>query len=1195
MNNRFTDSLRLTQPSGDTERVERKLCLLFFASVFLAYLAFSPATIEGVGYYGENLTAANQVTTNVINLLHSQPLVQVTWTRHGGLELVFELPFVFFSRLVFGDSIKWAGRVLAVQPVLATALSITLVFVWVRRLTGSWRWPYALTLIAAFATMLWPYAYIGLETTQSLCLLVAGYLALGRPSRRRWLEVIFFAGCCVSALTVKTTGLFLLPALAYLTFCYFTSGAINRRVAKFAVLSGITATIFSLNFYLKEIYWARNPGGSKGFLASLLVDDALVFLAQAFSFFGSANKSLLIYAPVVVLCLARLPQAYRRQPRLVIFALLVLSGLVGGFSLVTVWTEETWGPRYLHSAIAPLVICLGVTQLNTSDSWQRRLALPAAAALGLLVTLPGVVIAYTQLHQAATRSGRATLAALQYDPAFNHVRFNYQLLRIWATTKDSVASQPILWPPPPAWWFEKPTDAAPERSVDLREWAIPQPALLRQWTSAMSIAPRQHFVLRLLLGVCLAASFLLFTWQYRLIRSRARNLRVRVVKEESTATLSKFATTDMDEKQRIPDVTSELSGSQQNTLSGKNEQSDAQTIALLKNQLALSEASSQELQKQLNAILTSRGWQVMQKLWQVRRKLAPAGSRRLKLLYAGAKLVSSAGKLVPTGTKTEDDNYREWIAAFEPDGLELQKQRDLSSQFAYQPLISIITPVYNTPPELLQAMIQSVQDQTYSRWQLCLVDGNSPSAATWESLCRWAESDDRITVKRLPENRGISGNSNAALEMAQGEFIALLDHDDLLAPNALFEVAKLLNQQPVVDFIYSDRDFISEDGSRRFEPIFKPDWSPEVLMSANYLCHLTVIRRSLIAKIGGFDSALDGAQDWDFFLRLTEATEGVAHIPKVLYHWRQWGNSSASSVVAKPYVLVSQKRAICAALQRKGLEAKADFTGEGHLRVTWPLPSEPKISVVIKSHGSFQGLQTCLASLLQETAYHNFEVLVVREELNDRQAEQITKHTGKNSVSVIRLNADAGDNDRKNLVLANTTGGYFLFLNDALTVIAPDWMEEMVRWILFPGVGIVGAKLLGPDYKIRHAGIVLGRKGEAFYPFAGLKESEKTIFGYPEWYRNWSAVSGDCLLISRTSFQDVGNDVSTHHTAEDGTALCSSVSKSGLRVLYTPYARLKYHSAAALVTNRATEINDPFYSCNLSPVSTIPQFRKCAE
>jgi hypothetical protein len=513
------------EPPAPPTRVTRRIPLVFFAAITLFYIAFTPATIEGLGYNRENLAATDQIATNLINVLRRQPLVPMEWTRHGGAELVFELPFVLASRLLFGPSVKWAGRVLALVPILATSLLCTLLLIWAQQLIGDWRVSCALALVAAITTLFWPYAYIGLETTQSLCLLAAAYLAMGRVPRRTWPEATVFAALCASALALKLTGLYLLPAVAYLGFCYFTAQVQRptvRRMWQMVASAALIVAIFTLNYYLKVIHWATFSRGSTEYFVNMLVDSPLTALAQAFSFFGSANKSLLIFAPVVVLSLFALPWAYRAQKHLVFFALLVLGGLVGGYSLVTVWAEETWGPRYLHSAIAPLVICLAATK-PCSDPRRRagdvrKLAL--AAALGLLINLPGALVAYPWLHVAATESSRNTLTAFQYDPAFNHVRFNYRLLELWMAGKFGGAKQPALWPPPPAWWFAEPADAAPEKTVDLRKWATPQSAMLRDWIPTMSVPQTQHYFLRWALFGCLGLSIALFFRLTMLLRRK---------------------------------------------------------------------------------------------------------------------------------------------------------------------------------------------------------------------------------------------------------------------------------------------------------------------------------------------------------------------------------------------------------------------------------------------------------------------------------------------------------------------------------------------------------------------------------------------------------------------------------------------------------------------------------------------------
>jgi len=493
--------------------------LLFLAAVTLFYLSFTPGTIEGMGYNGENLTAADQIVTNLFNLARRQPLVTMEWTRHGGLELLFELPFAFASRLLFGPSVKWMGRLMSLQPILATSLLCTLLLVWMRRLSGSWGTSYALAAVAAFTTLLWPYAYIGLETTQSLCLLAAAYLAIGRTPRHTWPEVLALGAFSACALALKLTGLYMLPAVAYLNFRYFTASVErprNSRVMQLLVTGALVITVFGLNYYLKVLYWSRFPGGSIKYFLNVLVDSPLTAIAQALSFFGSVNKSLLLFAPVVALSLLRLPQTYRAQPYLVTFALLVLGGLVGGHSLVMVWAEETWGPRYLHSAIAPLVICLASAWNDDSKKWRgEKFLLPATALLGLLINLPGVLVPYTSLHLATIRSEHSTLPALQYDPRFNHVRFNYHLLQIWLATKAGGAQQPVWWPPPTRWWFERPAALPAEQTVDLREWALPQPVLLKAWTPTLNVSPGIYLLLRIFLFFSLCASLVLFVWQSR--------------------------------------------------------------------------------------------------------------------------------------------------------------------------------------------------------------------------------------------------------------------------------------------------------------------------------------------------------------------------------------------------------------------------------------------------------------------------------------------------------------------------------------------------------------------------------------------------------------------------------------------------------------------------------------------------------
>jgi hypothetical protein len=495
---------------------------LFFLAVTLFYLSLSPGTIEGMGYARENLIAADQIAANLGNLLSGRPMTPIEWTRHGCLEPILELPFVAASRLLFGPSIKWAGRLTALQPILATAWLCALIFVWARRVSGSLVWSYALASVAAFATMLWPYAYIGMETTQSAFLLYAGYLSLGRKPRRSWAETLLFAVACALAVSVKLNGIFLLPAVGFLVWSYFQpassqegkqdGGSTGGRLTKALAVAMVVIAIHGANHFAKSSYWSKDASSSTGYFFHWLADNPLTMALQAFAYFGSPNKSILIHAPVVALSLAALPRAYRAHPRLAIFAVLALAGLAGGFSLIHMWAEETWGPRYLHAAIAPLVVALAATKAGVRFNWRAEAPLLALASAGLAVSFLGAFFPYPPLHVAAMRSGQSTLEALQYDLRWNHVRFNLKLLQIWAHGRVSSNIEPQPWPPALHWWFERPPDTPPEKTVDLREMASPQPMLAQGWNEQKPIPRRAYQILRLLCLACFVFGIGLWAW-----------------------------------------------------------------------------------------------------------------------------------------------------------------------------------------------------------------------------------------------------------------------------------------------------------------------------------------------------------------------------------------------------------------------------------------------------------------------------------------------------------------------------------------------------------------------------------------------------------------------------------------------------------------------------------------------------------
>ncbi|MBO0721012.1 MAG: glycosyltransferase family 39 protein [Blastocatellia bacterium] len=478
-----------------------KIAVIFCAALTFFYLSFSPSTIAFMGYMEENITAADQLAGDLIHLARLEPLSKIEWTHHGCTETILEAPFILLSKFFFGESRIWMGRVLLLQTILATSLLCTLILLWVRRLTGSRVWGYLLALFAGVATMLWPYAYIGMETTQSLFLFGAAYLVLLRDKKGSWSEAAQLGLACAVAVSAKMNGIFLLPAVGFLLLIYFTktptpeSGLSKSNWPKYTFIIGLIVFSVILNRYTRNTYWA-GQGGEENYLATIIVDSPLTFVFNLFNYFGSANKSLFIFAPIVILSFLGIRRAYKAQPAIVIWALLTLSGLAGGFALMVVWSEETWGPRYLHSAIAPLLLCFAASVSGRPFRWQRELPLLATVVLGVFISFLGVVFHYGCLYVAAKESSHSSLEAFQHDPRFNHLRFNLNMLRIWGRARLGLESKPELWPPEPFWWFARPADAPAIKQVDLRETAIPMPVLFRGWNAGSMSERSTYRVLR---------------------------------------------------------------------------------------------------------------------------------------------------------------------------------------------------------------------------------------------------------------------------------------------------------------------------------------------------------------------------------------------------------------------------------------------------------------------------------------------------------------------------------------------------------------------------------------------------------------------------------------------------------------------------------------------------------------------------
>ncbi|MFH1019914.1 MAG: glycosyltransferase [Pseudomonadota bacterium] len=520
-----------------------------------------------------------------------------------------------------------------------------------------------------------------------------------------------------------------------------------------------------------------------------------------------------------------------------------------------------------------------------------------------------------------------------------------------------------------------------------------------------------------------------------------------------------------------------------------------------------------------------------------------------------------------------------------------------------RPVFSIIVPVYNTPAELLQKAIGSVLSQWYPYWELILADDASSSAQTGEVLDKIHEQ--RILVLPLRKNQGIAGATNAALSRATGEFVVLLDHDDELSEDCLFELARCINRENP-DYIYSDEDKIGPDG-RFTEPHFKPDWSPDTMMSTMYVCHVSCIRRSLLEEIGGLRSDYDGCQDWDLVLRLTERTRRICHLPRVLYHWRIISASTAADIAAKPYVLDASRRVREDALKRRGLSGTVEPLAQlkGYFRVNYHPQGEPLISIIIPSRDNGAMLSRCLLSIIESSTYRNFELIVLDNGSTEPDTlahlERIRAQAG---TTVIRHEAPFNFSELNNLGVNASRGDILLFLNDDTEVVSAGWLERMAGFAQLPHVGAVGAKLLYPGgSQVQHAGVVNLEDGP-YHAFIRQDADSPGYFARNLLEYNWLAVTGACLMVERSKFLSVGGFDETFPIAYNDVELCFRLHAAGYFNVVCQAVQLIHHESVSRGLDSLSEEkrarlerekrhlfrvhpyyfqHDPFYNPNLHP------------
>lgn len=506
----------------------------------------------------------------------------------------------------------------------------------------------------------------------------------------------------------------------------------------------------------------------------------------------------------------------------------------------------------------------------------------------------------------------------------------------------------------------------------------------------------------------------------------------------------------------------------------------------------------------------------------------------------------------------EEVPYGPWYEAYVPDEAALEKQRH--HHFEYSPLISVAVPAYRTPEKFLAQMIDSLLAQTYGNWELCIANGSPEDSAMKKVLEEYTKKDSRIRVSELTENKGIAGNTNAALEMAQGEFVGLLDHDDLLAPNALYEIVRALDEDRNLDAVYTDEDKVTTELDEHFQPHLKPDFNLDLLRSNNYICHFFVVRRSIVQKVGGFCQEFDGAQDHDFIFRCIETAEKVGHIPEILYHWRTHKASTADNPASKMYAFDAGKRAIEAHLKRTGTEGIVSHTPDlGFFRVKYPVQGQPLVSVIIPNKDEKETLKACIDSIREKTEYPNYEIIIVENNSTTDEIFQYYKELSQDSrIRLLRWKKEFNYSAINNYGVRHANGEYLLFLNNDVTVITPGWIKELLGVCQRPEVGAAGVKLIYPDNTIQHAGCVIGLGGIAGHMFVDMPANRTGYLHKASILQDMSAVTAACMMMKRTAFEEAGGFTEKLSVAFNDVDLCLKVRKNHKLIVYDPYVQL-YH------------------------------------
>lgn len=556
-------------------------------------------------------------------------------------------------------------------------------------------------------------------------------------------------------------------------------------------------------------------------------------------------------------------------------------------------------------------------------------------------------------------------------------------------------------------------------------------------------------------------------------------------------------------------------------------------------------------------------------------------------------------------TGRDSITYEAWRKRHCPTETVLKNQREYT--FDYQPKISFVIPLYKTPENYLGELISSIKAQTYSNWELCFSDGSGEDSPISDILKKYEMEDSRIKVVYNKQPLQISENTNEALKIASGDFIAFSDHDDLLSPDALYECVYALNQDSSIEFIYTDEDKIDMSGKEHFMPHFKSDFNIDMLRSTNYFCHLVVVKKEVVEKAGYLDPEFDGAQDYDFVLRCVENTSKIKHIPKILYHWRAHKDSTAENPESKDYAFKAGARAVQAHYDRLGIKAKVEETvHKGIYRTRYILEETPLVSIVIANKDHVDDLKKCIDSLEKKSSYKNYEIIVVENNSTEDDTFEYYKTVEQQypRVKVVYWEGKGFNYPAiNNYGVQFAKGDYVLFLNNDTEIVNEDCLEELLGYCMREDVGAVGARLYYEDGTIQHAGVVVGLGGVGGHAFVGCSQGDPGYFGRIHMAQDYSAVTAACILIKKRVFDEVEGFDERYAVAFNDVDLCLKIRKAGYLIVYNPYAELNHYesksrgyedtdekverfvSEITLFRNRwgdFLEKGDPYYNPNLT-------------